>query len=91
MLFLLFGRGAVGVAVIFLLFERGGGKGGDVCFCCLGGGVFFILPFGRGTGVHSLTGLPALRGRRQKKKKTGKKTLISAKPQQVVATEIHSK
>ena len=27
-------------------------------FCCLGGGRVFLLLFGRGSGVHSLTGLP---------------------------------
>ena len=40
--------------LVFLLFGRGGG--GEV-----GGGgvrVFFFLLFGRGTGVHSLAGLP---------------------------------
>ena len=45
------------------------GGGGVVMFCCLGGGRVFFFPFwagscvlfllcGRGTGVHSLTGLP---------------------------------
>ena len=56
--FLLFGRVAFFFAVwagaFFFLFGR-------VSFfffdCCLGGGRFFLL-FGRGTGVHSLTGLP---------------------------------
>ena len=38
----------------FLLF----GLFGRYVFCCLGGGVFHFLLFGRGTGVHSLTGLP---------------------------------
>ena len=58
--FLLFGPGAF---FFFLLF----GPGDVFFFCCLGGGVFFLLfgpwaffflLFGRGTGVHSLTGLP---------------------------------
>ena len=73
-----------GGVFIFLLFGRGGGR---ICFCCLGGGVVFFLLFGRGscfvvlfgrgTGVHSLTGLPGSSSRgptttktkQQKKKK----------------------
>ena len=65
--------GGGGGFVVFLLFGRvscflfcclGGGfffavwAGVRVYFvCCFGGGLVFLL-FGRGTGVHSLTGLP---------------------------------
>ena len=58
---------------------------GSCCFCCLGGvrvcfaafwarGVFILLLFGRGTEVHSLTGLPgsSLRGPTTKKTKQQK-------------------
>ena len=69
--------------------EGGGGGGGGVFFfCCLGGvvfffavwagGVIFFLLFGRGTGVHSLTGLPGsslsdptTKKTKQQKKNTG--------------------
>ena len=52
-----------GVRVYSLLFGRRRVffccLGGGVCFfCCLGGVRFLFLLFGRGTGVHSLTGLP---------------------------------
>ena len=62
-----------GVVFLFLLFGPGAcffvcclGRGACSFFCCLGGGFFFcclgrehvfFLLFGRGTGVHSLTGL----------------------------------
>ena len=64
--FLLFGPGAC----VFFVFAVWAG-GVVVFFCCLGrgrvivfavwaGGRAFFLLFGRGTGVHSLTGLPGL-------------------------------
>ena len=68
-------------ACFFLLF----GRGSCFCFCCLGGvcGLFcffFVLLFGRGTGVHSLTGLPGssssdptTKKTKQQKKNTGSK------------------
>ena len=66
-LFLLFGRGACffccldgGVFIFGLLFVWGGGGACLFflfCFCCLGIFVCFVLLFGRGTGIHSLTGL----------------------------------
>ena len=60
------------------------GEGGR-CFCCFGGGAFFwlfgretlfvFLLLGRGTGVHSLTGLPGLAlmdySTKQQKQNTG--------------------
>ena len=81
-LFLLFGR-----RMLFFCCCLGGG--GLIFFCCLGGGrvlffavwvggVIFFLLFGRGTGVHSLTGLPGsslsdptTKKTKQQKKKNG--------------------
>ena len=72
------GRGRV----VFLLFGRGGrggGSGGG------GGGACFFLLFGRGMGVHSLTGLPGLsssdpttKKTKQQKKKHGFPCLSAA-------------
>ena len=72
------GRGEEGVCFCCL--------GGAACsfLCCLGGGIsfllfgrsrVFLLLFGRGTGVHSLTGLPdsAFRGPTTQKTKQQKK------------------
>ena len=69
--FLLFGRWLF----LFLLFGR-------VCvfvFCCMSGCVCFLL-FGRGTGVHSLTGLPgsSSRGPTKKTKQQKKKKNIGS-------------
>ena len=70
---------------------------GVLFFCCLGGGrvyffdvwagdvLLFFLLFGRGTGVHSLTGLPGSslsdpttkKTKQQKKKKTGSAIIMS--------------
>ena len=51
-------------------------------FCCLGRERFFFLLFGRGTGVHSLTGLPGsslsdptTKKTKQQKKNTGSMAL----------------
>ena len=90
--FLLFGPGGVFfffavwavVGFFFLLFGPGGVF---FFFCCLGGGLFFFvvwagvvffLLFGRGTGVHSLTGLPgsSLSDPTTKKTKQQKKTRV---------------
>ena len=56
-----------GVRVVFCCLA-----GCRVFFCCLGGWrfLFFFLLFGRGTGVHSLTGLPGLSVRDPTTKKT---------------------
>ena len=63
-------------------------SGGSCFFCCLGrvhfffavwaGGMFFVSLFGRGTRVHSLTGLPgsSLRDPTTKKTKQQKKTRV---------------
>ena len=85
--FLLFGRVGVftflllGPGAFFLLFGQvrvdffAVWGGSFLFFCCLGGGVFFL--FGRGTGVHSLSGLPGssssdptTKKTKQQKKKT---------------------
>ena len=62
LVFLLFGRWTffccLGGGVVFFFFFLFA-PGACLCFCCLGGGrVCFFLLFGRGTGIHSLTGLP---------------------------------
>ena len=74
-----------GGGVLFFAVWAGGEKracvfcclGGVACsfFCCLGGGSCLFLLFGRGTGVHSLTGLPgsAFRGPTTQKTKQQKK------------------
>ena len=65
----------LGRGVIFFAVWAGGGS----CFrfCCLGGWIFFLL-FGRGTGVHSLTGPPgsSFRDPTTKKTKQQKKTRV---------------
>ena len=88
--FLLFGRGCGGGGgggrsfFFFLLFGRCAcfffvvwAGVACLCFCCLAGGRFCFLLFGRGTGVHSLTGLPGssssdptTKKTKQQKKKT---------------------
>ena len=58
---------------VFFFCCLGGGEGGGVVGACFFSAVWalFFLLFGRGTGVHSLTGLPgsSLRERRPNKKK----------------------
>ena len=61
---LLFGRGRV---IVFAVWVRG------VCFLVFAvwaGGVSFLLLFGRGAGVHSLTGLPGPSSSDPTRKKT---------------------
>ena len=87
LLFLLFGRVGVpwfllsGRGTCFLLFFLFGcvvfgclGGGRVLFFAVWAGGVLFFLLFGRGTGVHSLTGLPGLSSSDPTTKKTKQQT-----------------
>ena len=77
----LFGQGACFFAVwaggscLFLLFGR---TGDGACFFAVWAALicwFIVLLFGRGTGVHSLTGLPArLSGAQQQKRPNNSNT-----------------
>ena len=72
--FFLFGRGRVYVFAVW--------AGRVYVFCCLGGWRVFFLLFGRGTGVHSLTGLPgsSLSDPTTKRPNSKKKHMFPLKP-----------
>ena len=86
--FFLFGRGScfcfccLGGGSCFFFFAVWAGAccffavwaGGVFFFCCLGGGRVFFWLFGRGWGVHSLTGLPSSSSSDPTAKKTKQKT-----------------
>ena len=69
-------EGGEGGGVVFFVFAVW--AGGDFFFAVWAGGVFFFLLSGRGSGVHSLTGLPgsSLSDPTTKKQTTKKTTRI---------------